>query len=97
MNYINYIPPIDVYYVIQEGLQMEDIAFQYGDIKKIIDFDSVPKIRRVNMSLEVDAITQDLPTVSIVDDKRKYNEHYPEQICQSCCNARRRGTSASKT
>lgn len=31
MNYINYIPPIDIYHVIQEALQMEGLAFQYGD------------------------------------------------------------------
>jgi hypothetical protein len=76
---------------------MKDLAFQHGDIKKIIDFDLVPEIRRVNMSLKVVAFIHDSPTVSVVNDKRKYNEYYPEQICQSCCKSRWRGTRAFKT
>jgi hypothetical protein len=57
---------------------MKGLAFQHGDIKKIIDFDLVPEIRRVNMSLKVAAVIHDSPTVSVVNDKRKHSEYYPE-------------------
>lgn len=42
MNHINY---TNVYYVIQEELQMKDVAFQHGDTKKI--FTSMSKINYI--------------------------------------------------
>lgn len=42
MNYINY---TNVYYVIQEGLQMKDVAFQHGGTEKI--FTSMPDINYI--------------------------------------------------
>ncbi|KAI9261854.1 hypothetical protein EDC94DRAFT_694250 [Helicostylum pulchrum] len=45
MDYINFIPPSDYYIVDDESeVQMEDVSYQYGDVEKIIDFDSVTEI-----------------------------------------------------
>ncbi len=51
MDFINFIPPSDYYTVEDESEeQMEDVAYQYGDIEKIIDFDSVTEIPKVDTS-----------------------------------------------
>lgn len=49
---------------------IEDVAYQCGDIKKIIDFDSVTETVKVNSGMEFDIITESLKTVTIDDGKR---------------------------
>ncbi|GAA5798519.1 hypothetical protein HPULCUR_003923 [Helicostylum pulchrum] len=81
MDYINFIPPSDYYIVDDESEeQMEDVAYQYGDIEKIIDFDSVTEIPKVNSTMEIDTLTENLKTVSIDDGKRKYKKYMSEQV-----------------
>ncbi|KAI8073710.1 hypothetical protein BDF21DRAFT_424078 [Thamnidium elegans] len=54
MSYINYIPPSDYYIIDDESEeQMEDVVYQYGDIEKIIDFDSVTEIPKVGSTMEI--------------------------------------------
>ncbi|OAD69256.1 hypothetical protein PHYBLDRAFT_149658 [Phycomyces blakesleeanus NRRL 1555(-)] len=68
MDYISYIPPSDYYIIDNESEeQIEDVAYQHGDIKKIINFDT---------------ITENLKTISIDDDKRKYKKYIPEKLAE---------------
>ncbi|KAG2191224.1 hypothetical protein INT47_001826 [Mucor saturninus] len=81
MDYISYIPPSDYYIIDDESEeQMEDVAYQYGDIEKIIDFDSVTEITKVDSTMEIDSLTENLKTVSIDDGKRRYKKYTPEQV-----------------
>ncbi|KAI9267756.1 hypothetical protein EDC94DRAFT_433288 [Helicostylum pulchrum] len=82
MDFINFIPPSDYYIIDDESEeQMEDVAYQYGDIEKIIDFDSPPtEIRKVDTTMEIDSLTENIKTVSIDDGSKKCNKYTPEQV-----------------
>ncbi|KAG2192033.1 hypothetical protein INT46_003860 [Mucor plumbeus] len=81
MDYTSYIPSSNYYIVDDESEeQMEGVAYQYGDIEKIIDFDSVTEIIEVDTTMEIDTITENLKTVSIDDGKRKYKKYTLQQI-----------------
>ncbi|CEP10667.1 hypothetical protein, partial, partial [Parasitella parasitica] len=57
MDYINFIPPNDYYIVDDESEeQMEVVAYQYGDIEKVIDFDSPAEISKVDSTMEIDSL-----------------------------------------
>ncbi|KAG2194959.1 hypothetical protein INT46_004413 [Mucor plumbeus] len=59
MDYISYIPPSDHYIFDDDSEeQMEDIAYQYSGIEKIIDVNSVTEIRKVDTNMEIDTITE---------------------------------------
>ncbi|KAI9349367.1 hypothetical protein BD770DRAFT_394937 [Pilaira anomala] len=80
MDFIKFIPPINYYIVDDESEeQMEDVAYQYGDIKKIIDFDSPTEIPKVDTIMEIDSLTESIKTVSIDDGSKKYKKYTPEQ------------------
>jgi uncharacterized protein (UPF0264 family) len=73
--------PSDHYVIDDESEeQMEDVAYQYGDLEKIIDFDSVTEIPEVDSTMEIDTLTEKLKTISIDDGKRKYKKYTPEQV-----------------
>lgn len=57
----------------------ELIAYQYGYVEKIIDFDSVTDPTKEDTRMEIDTIIENLKTVSIDDGKRKYKKYTPEQ------------------
>jgi uncharacterized protein (UPF0264 family) len=82
MDFINFIPPSDYYIIDDESEeQMEDVAYQYGDIEKIIDFDSPPtEIPKVDTTMEIDSLTESIKTVSIDDGSKKYKKYTPEQV-----------------
>ncbi|KAI9471934.1 MAG: hypothetical protein EXX96DRAFT_642180 [Benjaminiella poitrasii] len=82
MDFINFIPPSDYYIIDDESEeQMEDVAYQYGDIEKIIDFDSPPtEIPKVDTTMKIDSLTESIKTVSIDDGSKKYKKYTPEQV-----------------
>ncbi|GAA5811079.1 hypothetical protein MFLAVUS_004508 [Mucor flavus] len=82
MDFTNFIPPSDYYIIDDESEeQMEDVAYQYGDIEKAIDFDSPPtEIPKVDTTIEIDSLTESIKTVSIDDDSKKYEKYTPEQV-----------------
>ena len=83
VDYISYIPPRDYYIIDDESEeQMGDIAYQYGDIEKIIDFDAVTETTKVDIGMEIDTITENLKIVSIGDGKTKYKKYIIEQVRQ---------------
>ncbi|KAG1143752.1 hypothetical protein G6F37_012418 [Rhizopus arrhizus] len=97
MDYISYIPPSDYYIIDYESKeQMEDVAYQYGDIEKIIDFDAVTETTKVNIGMEIDTITENLKIISIDDGKRKYKKYIIEQVRQFIQIMQDEGTIISK-
>jgi len=82
MDFINFIPPSDYYTVEDESEeQMEDVAYQYGDIEKIIDFDSPTEMpKKVDTTMDIDSLTESIKTVSIDDGSKKYKKYTPEQV-----------------
>ncbi|CAO3693318.1 unnamed protein product [Rhizopus stolonifer] len=92
MDYTNYLTPSDYYIIGDESEeQMEDVAYQYGDI----DFGSVTEIPKLNTSMEIDTITENLKTVSIEDGK-KYKKYSPEQVSMFIQIMQDEGTTAPK-
>jgi hypothetical protein len=97
MDYISYIPPSDYYTIDDESEeQMEDVAYQYGDIEKIIDFDAVIETTKVDIGMEIDTITENLKIISIDDGKRKYKKYIIEQVRQFIQIMQNEGTTVPK-
>lgn len=82
MDYTSYIPPSDYYIIDDESEeQMEDVAYQYGDIEKIIDFDSATEIPKVDSTMKIDSLMENLKIVSIDNGSKKYKKYTSEQVC----------------
>ena len=76
MDFINFIPPSGYYIIDDESEeQMEDVAYEYGDIEKIIDFDLPTEIPKVDTTMEIDSLTESIRTLSIDDGSKKYKKY----------------------
>lgn len=57
------------------------VTYQYGNIEKIIDFDSLnDEVAKVGATMEIDTITEILKNALINDGKRNYRKYTLEQV-----------------
>ncbi|KAG1438923.1 hypothetical protein G6F56_012469 [Rhizopus delemar] len=83
MDFINYIPEkFDSYtYESSSEMEVEDVAHEYGNIEKLVEFGiQVPETQVVEMEVvDVSEITAKVEAVSLVDEKKK-KKYGPDQI-----------------
>lgn len=77
---------------------MEDVAYQYGDIEMIIDFDSPTEILppKVDSNMEIDSHSESIKTVSIDVGSKKYKKYTSEQMCMFIQIMQDKGTTVTK-
>ena len=102
MDYISYKPPLETYIFQNEGeetveMEMEDVAFQYGNLNTLLEYESVTEVQQKDMTKEIDSITRDIQTVSIVDDSKKIKKHGLDQIRRFIQIMQEEGLSVPKT
>ncbi|KAI8880742.1 hypothetical protein K501DRAFT_286753 [Backusella circina FSU 941] len=75
---------------------MKDVAYQYSNIEKVIDFDSVTEIPNVDSTMKIDSLTENLKTASIDDGSQKYKKYTPNQVRMSIQIMQDEGTNVPK-
>lgn len=80
MDFINYTPALEDSYISDNESEMEDVAFEYGNIEKLIDLDSVTEVQATNMTMDIDVIAEDFQNISIIDESKKKKKYGPDQI-----------------
>jgi hypothetical protein len=81
MDFTNYKPALEYYpeddIDMNDRMDVEDLAFQYGEISKLVDIGTVPICEQMEETVET--ITTEMATVFIRDTPKK-NKYGPEQI-----------------